>query len=44
MTPSSTHLTAQGESKTLERKRSTTELKRAGETFCAFLNGEGGKC
>ncbi|MFS8087185.1 MAG: helix-turn-helix domain-containing protein, partial [Acidobacteriota bacterium] len=34
---------AQGESKTLELKRSTAELKRAGETLCAFLNGEGGK-
>jgi ATP-dependent DNA helicase RecG len=36
-------LIAQGESKTLELKRSTAALKRAGETLCAFLNGEGGK-
>jgi ATP-dependent DNA helicase RecG len=36
-------LIAQGESETLELKRSTAELKRAGETLCAFLNGDGGK-
>lgn len=36
-------LIAQGESETLELQRSTAELKRAGETLCAFLNGEGGK-
>ncbi|HQP88935.1 MAG TPA: ATP-binding protein [Thermoanaerobaculia bacterium] len=36
-------LVAQGESDTLEFKRSTAELRRAGETLCAFLNGEGGK-
>jgi ATP-dependent DNA helicase RecG len=36
-------LVAQGESETLELKRSTAELRRAGETLCAFLNGEGGK-
>lgn len=36
-------LIAQGESETLELKRSTAELKRTGETLCAFLNGEGGK-
>jgi ATP-dependent DNA helicase RecG len=36
-------LIAQGESETLEFKRSTGELKRAGETLCAFLNGDGGK-
>ncbi|HEX9639965.1 MAG TPA: ATP-binding protein, partial [Candidatus Krumholzibacteria bacterium] len=36
-------LIVQGESETLELKRSTAELKRAGETLCAFLNGEGGK-
>jgi ATP-dependent DNA helicase RecG len=34
---------AQGESETLEFKRSTAELKRAGETLCAFLNGDGGQ-
>jgi ATP-dependent DNA helicase RecG len=36
-------LIAQGESETLELKRSTAELKRAGDTLCAFLNGDGGK-
>lgn len=36
-------LIAQGESETLELKRSTAELKRAGETLCASLNGEGGR-
>jgi ATP-dependent DNA helicase RecG len=34
---------ARGESETLEFKRSTAELRRAGETLCAFLNGEGGQ-
>lgn len=34
---------AQVESSTLEFKRSTAELKRVGETICAFLNGDGGK-
>lgn len=33
----------QGESETLEFKRSTAELRRVGETLCAFLNGEGGQ-
>jgi hypothetical protein len=33
-------LIAQGESETLEFKRSTAERRRAGETLCAFLNGE----
>ena len=32
-----------GESETLELKRSTALLTRAGETLCAFLNGLGGK-
>jgi len=32
-----------GESETLELKRSTAQLGRAGETLCAFLNGQGGK-
>lgn len=32
-----------GESETLEFKRSTALLNRAGETLCAFLNGQGGK-
>jgi ATP-dependent DNA helicase RecG len=35
-------LIAQGESETVELKRSTAELRRTGETLCAFLNGEGG--
>src|SRR5688500_15003544 len=35
-------LIARGESETLELKRSTAELRRAGETLCALLNGEGG--
>lgn len=36
-------LIAGGVSATLELKRSTAELRRAGETLCAFLNGEGGQ-
>lgn len=36
-------LVALGESETLEFKRSTAELRRAGETLCAFLNGDGGQ-
>ena len=36
-------LIAHGESETLELKRSTAELRRAGESLCAFLNGEGGQ-
>jgi len=35
-------LIAAGESETLELKRSTAQLRRAGETLCAFLNGRGG--
>jgi ATP-dependent DNA helicase RecG len=35
--------TAAGESDTLEFKRSTAELRRAGETLCGFLNGNGGR-
>jgi ATP-dependent DNA helicase RecG len=31
-----------GESATLELKESTGQLNRAGETLCAFLNGDGG--
>ena len=34
---------ALGESATLEFKRSTAELRRAGETLCGFLNGDGGR-
>jgi ATP-dependent DNA helicase RecG len=33
---------AGGESATLEFKKSTGQLNRAGETLCAFLNGDGG--
>lgn len=33
-------LVAQGESETVELKRSTAELKRAGESLCAFLNSK----
>lgn len=36
-------LVAFGESETLEFKRSTAELRRAGESRCACLNGEGGQ-
>ncbi len=32
-----------GESGTLELKRSTAQLTRAGETLCALLNAQGGK-
>ncbi len=35
-------LVAAGESKTLELKRSTGELREAMQTICAFANGEGG--
>jgi len=30
-----------GDSATLEFKKSTGQLNRAGETFCALLNGDG---
>ena len=36
-------LLAEGESETLEFKRSTAELREALETACAFLNGQSGK-
>lgn len=36
-------LLAEGESETLEFKRSTGELREALETSCAFLNGQSGK-
>lgn len=43
MTPATLQqLVTQGESETLELKRSTAELRRVGETLGAFLNGEGG--
>lgn len=32
----------QGESNTLEFKRSTAQLKSAGQALCAFLNNSGG--
>ena len=35
-------LVTTGESETLEFKKSTGQLMRAGETLCAFLNGQGG--
>ena len=34
---------AGGESKTVEFKKSTAQLTRAGETLCTFLNGQGGR-
>ena len=33
---------AEGESETMEFKKSTGQLSRAAETLCAFLNGKGG--
>ncbi len=36
-------LVADGESETVELKKSTAQLNRAGETLCAFLNGQGGR-
>ncbi|MHB8767288.1 MAG: AlbA family DNA-binding domain-containing protein [Deferrisomatales bacterium] len=36
-------LIASGESETLELKKSTAELGRAGESICGFLNGTGGR-
>lgn len=35
-------LLAQGESDSIEFKRSTGEMKEAMQTLCAFLNGSGG--
>ncbi|MCK4306238.1 MAG: ATP-binding protein [Candidatus Eisenbacteria sp.] len=32
-----------GESETVEFKKSTAQLSRAGETLCGFLNGRGGR-
>ena len=37
------HLTASGESLTVEFKRSTGQLRRAGETLCGMLNTGGGR-
>ena len=36
-------LVAGGESNTVELKKSTAQLRRAAETLCAMLNGNGGK-
>ena len=36
-------LVAGGESETVEFKKSTAQLPRAGETLCGFLNGLGGQ-
>ena len=36
-------LVAVGESETVEFKKSTAQLTRAGESLCAFLNGMGGR-
>jgi len=35
-------LAAKGESEDVEFKKSTSQLRRAGETLCGFLNGTGG--
>lgn len=32
-----------GESETVEFKKSTAQLRRAGETLCGMLNGNGGR-
>jgi ATP-dependent DNA helicase RecG len=37
-------LVAKGESEELEFKKSTSQLRRAAETLCAFLNGTGALC
>lgn len=36
-------IVSKGESETVEFKKSTGQLTRAGETLCAFLNGKGGR-
>jgi ATP-dependent DNA helicase RecG len=36
-------IAAGGESETVEFKKSTAQLPRAGEALCAFLNGQGGR-
>jgi hypothetical protein len=38
-----TKIIAKGESRTVEFKRSTGELREAMQTLCAFANGEGGR-
>lgn len=35
-------LAAEGESQEVEFKKSTSQLRRAGETLCGLLNGTGG--
>ena len=37
------HLVQQGESETLEFKKSTAQFRRAMETLCGMLNGSGGR-
>ena len=37
------HHVRQGESETLEVKKSTAQLRRAMETLCGMLNGSGGR-
>jgi len=36
------NIVAQGESDTLELKKSTAQLRRAAESLCGMLNGSGG--
>lgn len=43
MTPDLETLVAQGQSTTLELKRTTGELREAMQTLCAFANGKGGR-
>ncbi len=38
-----TGLIASGESETVEFKKSTAQLRRAAETLCGMLNGNGGR-
>ena len=41
--PELEQIVAAGESETVEFQKSTAQLPRAGETLCAFLNGQGGR-
>ncbi|MBN1317026.1 MAG: ATP-binding protein [Anaerolineales bacterium] len=36
-------ITQEGESETVELKKSTAQLRRAAETLCGMLNGNGGR-
>lgn len=36
-------IVSQGESRTVEFKKSTAQLRRAAETLCGMLNGTGGR-